>query len=53
MGRRRFAKAVDLCSCYVRCYDMAAIRHGYPPPWRIEKRRASYIVMDAMGKPLA
>jgi hypothetical protein len=32
---------------------MAAIRRRYPPPWRIEERRESYIVMDAIGKPLA
>jgi hypothetical protein len=32
---------------------MAATRRRYPPPWRIEERRESYIVMDAMGKPLA
>jgi hypothetical protein len=32
---------------------MTATRRRYPPPWRIEERRESYIVMDAMGKPLA
>jgi hypothetical protein len=32
---------------------MAATRRRYPPPWRVEERRESYIVTDAMGKPLA
>jgi hypothetical protein len=32
---------------------MATTRRRYPPPWRIEERRELYIVVDAMGKPLA
>jgi hypothetical protein len=32
---------------------MAATRRRYPPPWRIEERRKSYIVMDSLCKPLA
>jgi hypothetical protein len=32
---------------------MPATRRRYPPPWRVEERSESYIVTDALGKPLA
>jgi hypothetical protein len=28
-------------------------KRRYPPPWRIEENRESYVVTDAVGQPLA